>query len=424
MTRFRASRFVNDVTRCHVRRVAPIVLACAVSACSLPAALRAQVLVVTQSGVDGRYLDFHPTNVSLPSQPLDAQSRQELIRIMDAEQGFAMRPLPKGTHGIVLHANGVMNPVGSDYASALRELGVSAKPGDRVVVSDVRIVGNRMIFDFNGGPEKKHRFLRHVQIGVGGMGNTRPVVNEDPNAPVGSRLTLLFDKGFPALTGDQVKQLLAPIVDFGVKTPLQAYADTLPPKLKQAILDHHVLVGMDTRMVLAAMGSPANKSREREGSMPFEEWIYGEPPQDVQFVRINGNRVIRVEVAKVGQAPLIRADNEMGDYWSTAPDPQIRTVNLGDADPASQNNPDKAPSAPPSLRRPGETLPEQRDTPQMGKVQFPKPKPEDQKPASTSPNAAPASTPDAPASSGTPASSPAPPASGPANNAVPNTGSR
>ena len=35
--------------------------------------------------------------------------------------------------------------------------------------------------------------------------------------------------------------------------------------------------------------------------MPFEEWIYGTPPEEVDFVRINGNRVIRVEIAKDGR---------------------------------------------------------------------------------------------------------------------------
>jgi hypothetical protein len=386
MAGFKAGDRSSRAARRLIRMALAASLGCLALAAFSVLRAPAQVLTVSQSKIDGQYLDFHPTNVPLPTQPLDSQTRQELIRIMDAEQGFAMRPLPKGTHGIVLHANGAMNPVGPDYASALRELGTSVKPGDRVVISDVRISGNRMVFDLNGGPEKKHRFLRHIEIGAGG-GVTTPIVHDDGTDPSGSRLTLMFDKSIPALTGTQVKQLLAPIVDFGVKTPAQAYADTLPPMLKQAILDHHVLVGMDTKMVLSALGQPDNKSREREGDMPFEEWIYGEPPQDVQFIRINGNRVIRVEIAKLGQPPVIRAENEVGNYWATGSDAQMRTVNMGDADPASINNPDKAPAAPPSLRRPGETLPQDQDVPQQGKVQFPKPKPD--KPPESNPESTP-----------------------------------
>ena len=42
-----------------------------------------------------------------------------------------------------------------------------------------------------------------------------------------------------------------------------------------------------------ATPEPTSKIREMDGNMPFEEWVYGEPPHDVTFVRINGNRVIR-----------------------------------------------------------------------------------------------------------------------------------
>ncbi len=109
----------------------------------------------------------------------------------------------------------------------------------------------------------------------------------------------------PELTGPDVKALLAPLISFDVKTPVQAFTDTLPAKLKDAILGHQVLVGMSTDMVLFAKGAPDTKSREMEGQMPFEEWIYGKPPKDVEFVRINGNRVIRVEVAKIGEKPVV-----------------------------------------------------------------------------------------------------------------------
>ena len=152
----------------------------------------------------------------------------------------------------------------------------------------------------NGGPEGKHRYLRHISLG--GNGPDTPIVR-DLDDPHGSRLTLTFDGQVPALTGVQVKALLAPLISFDLKTPIQAFTDTLPPTLKDAILSHHVLVGMSTEMVLYAMGQPDVKGHELDGSMPFDEWVYGKPPKDVEFVRINGNRVIRVEIAKVGKPP-------------------------------------------------------------------------------------------------------------------------
>src|SRR5258708_11299064 len=122
-------------------------------------------------------------------------------------------------------------------------------------------------------------------MGGGGMAN--PVVQDDAQEPTGSRVTLVFSKYVRELSPGQVKALLAPLISFDVKTPVQAYTDTLPPALKNAILNHRVMVGMNTEMVLFAMGQPEKKSREIEGQMPFEEWIYGHAPQEVQFVRIN-----------------------------------------------------------------------------------------------------------------------------------------
>ncbi len=129
-----------------------------------------------------------------------------------------------------------------------------------------------------------------------------PTIANQAGDPVGSRLTLTFADHVPDLTPAQVKALLAPLISFDVKTPIQAFTDTLPPALKEAILSHKVLVGMTTDMVLYAKGQPLTKSREMDGQMPIEEWIYGTPPEEVDFVRINGNRVIRVEVAKDGEA--------------------------------------------------------------------------------------------------------------------------
>ena len=77
--------------------------------------------------------------------------------------------------------------------------------------------------------------------------------------PAGSRLTLAFKGHVPELTGAQVKALLAPLISFDVKTPIQAFTDTLPPKLKDAILNHHVMVGMSTDMVMFAKGQPVSK---------------------------------------------------------------------------------------------------------------------------------------------------------------------
>ncbi|HEX4284775.1 MAG TPA: hypothetical protein VHZ28_06750 [Terracidiphilus sp.] len=374
---------------------------------AIPAA--AQVVTIDNSGkavsgtpgqgatVDRRYAQIEPTHISLQPNELDPKTRIELMRFLQSDQGFAMRPFPRGHHGLTLVANGKLEPAGESYLSMVTSNGMSAKPGDRLVITDVKIDKSKIVFDLNGGPDAKHRFLRHIQIGAGPELNP---VTQDNNEqePTGARLTLSFKERIPELTGKDVEALLAPLISFAVKTPIQAFTDTLPPKLKTAILDHNVLVGMSTDMVLFAKGQPQSKVREMDGQMPFEEWIYGKSPSDIEFVRINGNRVIRVEIAKVGKAPQIFTQDEVEGMMRTdgtpiAPETAsgARTIQLGDV----ERDPDKqAPAAPPSLRNPGETLP--ADDPKnnrgggvMKPVQFPKQQPDDE------PNARPSQQPDA-----------------------------
>jgi hypothetical protein len=173
----------------------------------------------------------------------------------------------------------------------------------------------------------------------------------------------------PEVSGPEIKALLEPLIDFGVKSSEQAYADTLPTPLKDAIAAHEVLVGMNHRMVLAALGAPENKMREQESSDPgggrYEEWIYGHVPQTIRFVRFVGDRVTVVEIAALGKPIEIHNKDEMAGLNPSAP---TREVAMGDQ---QQGGTEDKPAAPPSLRLPGEAAP--ADGP--GKVQFPTDKP-------------------------------------------------
>ena len=390
------SRLLQSPLFSCVYRLSRLALGVGLVAMALDVAHSQVITIDTHSGnptsangtVDRRFAQIQPTNVQLGKGELDAKTRQELIRYLEAEQGFAMRPFPMGHKGLTLEANGKLKPAGEGYLDMVTQYGICAKPGDRVVLTDVKIDHDRMIFELNGGPDLKHRFMRHVQLGTGPM--MGPVVQDTGEQATGARLTLEFKDRVPELTGTQVEALLAPLISFGVKTPIQAFTDTLPPKLKAAILDHHVLVGMSTDMVLFALGQPQRKVRETQDQMPFEEWIYGAPPDPVQFVRINGNRVIRVEIAKVGEEPQIFTKDEVEGLMRSDGTPVIaanqggRTVQIGDV----QRNPNtQAPAAPPTLSAPGEKLPDLANTGAgaMKPVQFPQQKPDDYPDASNLP---------------------------------------
>jgi hypothetical protein len=373
--------------------------------------LSAQVLTIDTSGagptpsngpVDRQYQQVEPTHVALPAQPMNIKDRLQLVRVMQAEQGFAMRPLPQGHKGLTLEANGKLDPAGVPYLNMVIANGVSAKPGQRVVVTDLRIDKNKLILDFNGGPDAKHRFLRHISIGTDPYDpyDDTPVVN-DTGDPGGARITIAFKGRIPDLTGDQVKALLAPLVTFDVKTPVQAYTDTLPLPLKDAILNHQVLVGMNTDMLMFAKGQPQTKYHEMDGQMPVDIWLYGKAPEPVTFVRINGNRVIRVEIATVGKPTQVFTKDVVspmlqGTSGVLLQAQNVRVIQEGDV----HRNPDtQAPAPPPTLMKPGEPAPDgDKSAGEMKPVHFPKPQPDDNTDASQGrsqqPSSAPASAPD------------------------------
>jgi hypothetical protein len=300
--------------------------------------------------------EFHVTSIELSKNPLGERTRQELIRALQAEQGFAMRPIPMGHKGLLLHANGELDKGDDAYRKDLYQHGMAAKGGDRVMITDVAIEKDRIVLLLNGGPDHKHRFLRHISIGSSG---DMPIVKDDAD-PTGARVTLVFDKFVPEMTGQDVLDLLHPLIEFAVKSPKEAYTETLPPKLRAAILNHEVLVGMDRKMVYMSLGQPQQKVREQQNGLMFEEWIYGEPPKETKFVRFSGPRVIQTEMAALGKKPVVRATDETDGYLSQHTQ---RTVQLGD-----KMEGDESDRGHPSLLAPGEAPPQNTNSPQQVKL--------------------------------------------------------
>ena len=124
--------------------------------------------------------------------------------------------------------------------------------------------------------------------------------------------------------------------DFNSKSAEEAYLETIPLKAKEAIQNHKVLVGMDRQMVLYAKGRAPKKVREKDGETEYEDWIYGDPPADVDFVRFVGDEVVRVETMAVSGKKTVRTARELQIPRVEAPQPEIHPANA------------------PTLRRPGE----------------------------------------------------------------------
>jgi hypothetical protein len=277
-----------------------------------------------------------------PPPHMTKQTRQEIIRVFNAELCYVRTNFPMGKTGLKLR-NGVVTPHGDDLQRLIALWGPAAKPGDQARITDIVIKGDFIHFEFNGGPVKKQKWYQRIQIQ--GAGGSTPIAPSDSNANArGSFVDVFFDKYVPEMTGPELKQVLRPVFDFDAKSPLEAYLETVPPKIKEAIKNHRVLVGMNREMVMYAKGRPPKKLREHADEVEYEEWIYGEPPQDVDFVRFVGEVVARVETMKVGGQKEIRTEREVDLPTTTVAvdKPQERPVNA------------------PTLRRPGEDMPEGR----------------------------------------------------------------
>jgi hypothetical protein len=265
----------------------------------------------------------------------------ELIRTFNSDLVYIRTRFPMGKIGLTIK-DGNISPSGPALDQLLALWGPSVKPGDRALITRFELKDNRMRFEINGGPVKKTKWYQHIQVGANGVGGT-PGGTPDPiNNPRGSYVDVIFDHHVPDLTVEQVKQMLWPVFDFDSKSALEAYLESVPPKVKEAIKNHEVLVGMNREMVIYAKGRPTKKIRENDGQGEYEDWIYGEPPQDVDFVRVVGDEVIRVETMKIDGEKVVRTQKE---------------VELGGPTVASAAQKEDKPVKAPTLRRPGEAAP-------------------------------------------------------------------
>ncbi len=306
---------------------------------------------------------------------MSVNGRVTLLRGLSAERVYIRKPFPRGKKGLTLSPTGVITPNDRGLAELIAQNGLAAKPGDMAIITNIVIKDRSIVFEINGGPKKRGHWYQHLQVGMNG-GMTPVAPPKAAAEATGSYVAQEFPQYVPELDVHEIKSLLLPVFDFNARSSAEAYSDSLPPKLREAIKAHNVLVGMDRDMVTAALGKPQNKIREKdESGVEYEEWIFGAPPQDVQFVRFVGDEVVRLEIMKVDGTKIVRTEREVD--WRRQP--AQASVEPGGASQAEQ--------APPSLRRPGETPPDtSRQQPGGGPVLMPQDTSPGNPPAPNAPN--------------------------------------
>jgi hypothetical protein len=220
---------------------------------------------------------------------LAKDNRLELIRGLASEIAVTKVALPRGKKGVYVNAKGQLNKTDAD--AELRSNGAAIRPGMPIEITKITFKPERIVFDINGGGKQSKKWYQRIEIGMGN--STAPIAQQPAVLAYGSWITLTFPEKIPNITSQEVKKMLEPVLDFERKSPTELYSPNVPPKVKEAIKNHQVLVGMDHDGVLSAKGPPDRKVREVREGVEQEDWIYGLPPHSL-FVTFDGDAVVSV----------------------------------------------------------------------------------------------------------------------------------
>jgi hypothetical protein len=233
--------------------------------------------------------------------PLQETSKLALIRYVSGEFAKAVKPLPAGKEGLVVMVGKPLDASIADRAVATH--GAAVNSGDSVQITKLDFRDRQIVVDVNGGGRGKKSWKDHLQIGFGGGFPTPQTTTTQEGGPpgvqpgMGSTIFLEFSKSVPDLTPDDLKDLLSPFLNFAkARSAAVQWFDTLPPEMKKAIQDRRPVVGMDREELVAAIGKPDHKVRERDSDgNDIEDWIYGQPPSKTVFVRFMGDHVTSIK---------------------------------------------------------------------------------------------------------------------------------
>ena len=241
---------------------------------------------------------------SAPKGPiLTEPSKLALIRFVSGEFAKARKPIPGGKDGFVLYTD---KPLNQEYLDRVVSThGAAINTGDNAQITKLEFHEHTIIVDINGGGRPKKSWRDRIQVSIGGPSqvpqSTTTTTQEQGPAGFqpgqGGTLYLQFPKSIPDLSPDDLKNILSPFLDFAKERSAAVHwIDTLPPEMKKAITERHAILGMDKEEVVAAIGKPDRKVRERDAEgYDTEDWIYGHPPDKTVFVHFRGDKVSSIK---------------------------------------------------------------------------------------------------------------------------------
>jgi hypothetical protein len=261
-------------------------------------------LYPAMAGDDTQGQTGSPAPAAKKNSTLQEMSKLNLIRYVSGEFAKARKPIPGGKDGFTMAAEKPLDEDSLNRAVTLH--GAAVNTGDNAQITKLEFHEHEIIVDVNGGGRPKKNWKDHIQFGMGGSFPTASTTATDPNGQQGppgfqlgrgGTIFLQFAKTVPDLTPDELKQLLSPFLDFSKERSASVHwIDTLPPEMKKAITERRPVVGMDRDEVIAAVGKPDRKVRERDSQgNDTEDWIYGHPPAKTIFVHFTGEHVTGIK---------------------------------------------------------------------------------------------------------------------------------
>jgi hypothetical protein len=245
-----------------------------------------------------RKLKIPPDDSDQPAKsqpgPMQPMSRLSLVRYVDGELVQVVRPIPAGKKGLHLKAGVPLDE--KALRMAVASAGSAINPGDHAQVTDLEFKDKEIIIDINGGGKGKTRLRDRIHLEVGGIPTATTSQDTPVNTNAGATIYLDFDKPLPDMTAEELEHYLSDVLDFSKRhSAAVQWVESLPPDIQKAIEEKQPIVGMDHDMVLAAMGRPDRKVREKgpDGN-EIEDWIYGKPPAKTIFVSFEGDKVTQV----------------------------------------------------------------------------------------------------------------------------------
>jgi hypothetical protein len=247
-------------------------------------------------------------SAATPARPknstLQETSKLELIRYISGEFAKARKPIPGGKDGFILFVDKPLDENNLNRQVTMH--GAAVNTGDKAQITKLEFHEHTIIVDVNGGGRPRKSWRDHVQIGIAAPVPTTQTTETNPNGDPGppgfqqgrgGTIYLQFAKNIPDLSPDDLKGLLAPFLDFSqVRSASVQWFDTLSPDMRKAITERRAVVGMDREEVVAAIGKPDRKVRERDAQgNDTEDWIYGHPPDKTIFVHFTGEHVTGIK---------------------------------------------------------------------------------------------------------------------------------